>query len=59
MDASLQSRVEQFAEDFAGEATTIEELNGLMRLRRENPGPVRQRHDHARDPRDPPRVVWR
>jgi putative transposase len=32
MDASLQSRVEQFAEDFAGEATTIEELNGLMRL---------------------------
>lgn len=32
MDASLQSRVEQLAKDFAGEATTIEELNGLMRL---------------------------
>lgn len=32
MGASLQSRVEQLAKDFAGEATTIEELNGLMRL---------------------------
>ncbi len=32
MDASLQSRVEQLATEFAGEATTVEELNGLMRL---------------------------
>lgn len=32
MDASLQSRAEQLAEEFAGSATTIEELNGLMRL---------------------------
>jgi len=32
MDAALQSQVEQLATEFAGEATTIEELNGLMRL---------------------------
>lgn len=32
MDASLQSRVEQLATEFANEATTVEELNGLMRL---------------------------
>jgi len=32
MDASLQSRVEQLAKDFAEEATTVEELNELMRL---------------------------
>jgi putative transposase len=32
MDASFQSRVEQLAAEFANEATTVEELNGLMRL---------------------------
>lgn len=32
MDASFQSRVEQLATEFASEATTVEELNGLMRL---------------------------
>lgn len=32
MDASLQSRAEQLAGEFAGEARTIEELNGLFRL---------------------------
>ena len=32
MDEKLQSRAEQLAEEFAGSATTIEELNGLMRL---------------------------
>ncbi len=32
MDASLQSRVEQLATEFAGQATTVEELNGLIRL---------------------------
>lgn len=32
MEESLQSRAEQLAEEFAGSATTIEELNGLMRL---------------------------
>jgi putative transposase len=32
MDETLQSRAEQLAEEFAGSATTIEELNGLMRL---------------------------
>lgn len=32
MDASFQSRVEQLATEFAHEATTVEELNGLMRL---------------------------
>jgi putative transposase len=32
MDASLQSRVEQLATEFASEATTVEELNGLIRL---------------------------
>jgi len=31
MDASLQSRAEQLASAMAGEATTIEDLNGLMR----------------------------
>lgn len=32
MDASFQSRAEQLASEFAGQATTVEELNGLMRL---------------------------
>ncbi len=32
MDASLQSRAEQLATEFAGQATTVEELNQLMRL---------------------------
>jgi putative transposase len=32
MDAVLQSRAEELAQEFAGQATTIEELNGLMRL---------------------------
>ena len=32
MDASFQSRAEQLAKEFAGQATTVEELNGLMRL---------------------------
>jgi putative transposase len=32
MDASLQSRAEQLASDFAGQATTAGDLNGLMRL---------------------------
>jgi len=32
MDASLRSRAEQLAGEMAGQATTIEELNGLMRL---------------------------
>jgi transposase-like protein len=32
MDASFQSRAEQLANEFAGQATTVEELNGLMRL---------------------------
>lgn len=32
MDARMQSRAEQLAEEFAGSATTIEELNELMRL---------------------------
>jgi transposase-like protein len=32
MDASLQSRAEQLASEMAGQATTIEDLNGLMRL---------------------------
>ncbi len=32
MDASFQSRVEQLAMEFASEATTVEELNGLIRL---------------------------
>jgi putative transposase len=32
MDASLQSRAEQLAEEFAKEAKTAEDLNGLMRL---------------------------
>lgn len=32
MDASLQARAEQLASEFAGQATTAEELNGLMRL---------------------------
>ncbi len=32
MDATLQSRAEQLATEFAGQATTVEELNQLMRL---------------------------
>ncbi len=32
MDESLQARAEQLAAEFAGSATTIEELNGLVRL---------------------------
>ena len=32
IDEQLQSRAEQLAEEFASSATTIEELNGLMRL---------------------------
>jgi transposase-like protein len=32
MDAGLQSRVEQLASEFASQATTVEELNELMRL---------------------------
>jgi putative transposase len=32
MDASLQARVEQLATEFASEARTAEDLNGLMRL---------------------------
>ena len=32
MDASFQSRAEQLANEFAGQATTVDELNGLMRL---------------------------
>lgn len=32
MDASFQSRAEQLANEFASQATTVEELNGLIRL---------------------------
>ena len=32
MDASFQSRAEQLASEFAGQATTVDELNGLMGL---------------------------
>ena len=32
MDASLRSRAEQLATEFASQATTAEDLNGLMRL---------------------------
>lgn len=32
MDASLRSRAEQLASEMAGQATTVEDLNGLMRL---------------------------
>ena len=32
MDAMLQSRAEQLATEFAGQATTVEELNELMRV---------------------------
>jgi putative transposase len=32
MDASFQSRAEELAEEFASQATTVEELNQLMRL---------------------------
>ena len=32
MDASLQSRAQQLANEFAGQATTVEELNELIRL---------------------------
>ena len=32
MDASLQKRAEQLATEFANQASTAEDLNGLMRL---------------------------
>ncbi|MEX1223319.1 MAG: IS256 family transposase [Pirellulales bacterium] len=32
MDGSFQERAEELATEFAGQATTVEELNGLMRL---------------------------
>jgi len=32
MEASFESRAEQLANEFAGQATTVEELNDLMRL---------------------------
>ena len=32
MDASLRLRAEQLASEFAGQATTAEEISGLMRL---------------------------
>jgi len=32
MDETLESRALQLAEEFASSATTIDELNGLMRL---------------------------
>ena len=32
MDEKLQSRAQQLAEEFANSATTIDDLNGLMRL---------------------------
>lgn len=32
MDAGLQSRAEELAQEFAGQATTVQELNELMRL---------------------------
>ncbi len=32
MDGALQSRAEQLATEFASQATTVEELNELMRL---------------------------
>lgn len=32
MDALLQSRAEELVQEFAGQATTVEELNELMRL---------------------------
>jgi transposase-like protein len=32
MDASLRSRAEQLASEFANQATTVEDLNGLMQL---------------------------
>ena len=32
MDAVLQSRAEELAKEFANQATTVEELNGLLRL---------------------------
>jgi transposase-like protein len=32
MDASLRARAEQLVEEFAGQATTAEDLNGFMRL---------------------------
>ncbi len=32
MDASLRLRAEQLANEFAGQATTAEEISGLMRL---------------------------
>jgi putative transposase len=32
MDASLQSRAEQLAAEFAGQARTVDDLNGFLRL---------------------------
>lgn len=32
MDASLQSRAEQLASEMASQATTVEDLNGLLRV---------------------------
>src|SRR5437868_15494368 len=32
MDASLQSRAQQLADEFASQASTAEDLNGFMRL---------------------------
>jgi len=32
MDASLQTRAEELAEEIAGQAKTVEDLNGLLRL---------------------------
>jgi len=32
MDGSFEERAQQLATEFAGQATTVEELNGLMRL---------------------------
>jgi hypothetical protein len=32
MDASLRTRAEQLATEFAGQAQTAEDLNGFMRL---------------------------
>ena len=32
MDASLQSLAQQLADEFASQATTAEDLNGLLRL---------------------------
>ena len=37
MDASLQARAERLAKEIAGEARTVEDLNGLMRLMQFSP----------------------